>query len=345
MENLVNITNQANRYSKNLFSEQSLINDNSVINYNYNTVSGGYTLSEKDSFTGVSKAMKAYVFQDVISGISVDFDLADALKYTADKDGNYIFQYSFMFTEINANPDTLVDFNVKMFKKSILVETFTNTINLHEFEINKYYNFAQSFDLDEGDLVDFSFSLERPSIGPPNFNFEVCFDGFKLEKNSYNFSNIGIPSFYSLPVTKITGWQSKVDTINSQNLTENTDNLIAFTGVDAYNEINNLMDSVGKITPKNVNDAICVDFVFSFPSPSGTNDFLSVKLKVNGIVYRAQSFNILEPIGETNYVSVSFSLSVMEDFKEFGGLIYVNPSTNITISNRYLQVTRTHKGQ
>jgi hypothetical protein len=215
---LVNITNQANRYSKNLFSEQSLINDNSVINYNYNTVSGGYTLSEKDSFTGVSKAIKAYVFQNVISGISVNFDFDNALKYTADKDGNYIFQYSFMFTEINANPNTLVDFNVKMFKNSILVETFTNTINLHEFEINKYYNFAQSFNLNEGDLIDFSFSLERPSIGSPNFNFEVCFDGFKLEKNSYNFSNIGIPSIYSLPIdlfslnNNTTGWEQITDT-------------------------------------------------------------------------------------------------------------------------------------
>ena len=154
-----------------------------------------------------------------------------------------------------------------------------------------------------------------------------------------------MPSFYSLPISTATGWQSKTDTINTQNLTANTDNLITFTGTNDFNVLNNLINSVGKITPISLNDALNVDFVFSFPSPSGSGHFLNVKLKVNGVVYRAQSYSILAPTGETNYVSVSFSLAVMQAFKEFGGELFVNPNHAITISNRYLQVSRTHKGQ
>ena len=345
MIQLVNVPNQGSRYAKNLLSDESLISDNSDINYDYNTVSGGYELSLKDSFNGISKAFKATVFQDVEDGVAVNFNFGNALKYTADANGNYIFQCSLKLSEVNANPETFVDLNVKMFKNSILTETFKTTLDLISLEENKYYNFAQSFDLNEGDLVDFSFSLDRPSIGLPNYNFQICIDGFKLEKNLYNIGEYGMPSFYTLPISTATGWQSKTDTINTQNLTANTDNLISFAGTNDFNVLNNLIDSVGKITPISLNDALNVDFVFSFPSPSGSGHFLNVKLKVNGVVYRAQSYSILAPTGETNYVSVSFSLAVMQAFKDFGGELFVNPNHAITISNRYLQVSRTHKGQ
>lgn len=153
----------------------------------------------------------------------------------------------------------------------------------------------------------------------------------------------GIAPFYSEPTNQTTGYKSKVDTSNTQNLTANTDNLISFTGVESSNGGLNIMNSNGKITPIKLGDVLVTDFVFTFPSPSGTTDFLSVKLKVNGVIYRAQSFQILEPTGETNYVAVSFTLPVEADFLQYGAEFFINPNVAITISNRYLQVTRVHK--
>lgn len=46
----------------------------------------------------------------------------------------------------------------------------------------------------------------------------------------------------------------------------------------------------------------------------------------------------------SNYVAVSFNLPVEADFKTYGAEFFVNPNVAITISNRYFQVTRTHKG-
>jgi len=344
MADLILIENVSNRYSENLFSSDSLISDATIITYNKNSVSGGYVLSEKDSFTGYSKALKASVYQDVTLGFGVDFDFRDALKHTAEIDGNYIFQTNFKITTENSSPSTLVDINVKMYVNTILTETFTKTIDLNSLELEKYYTLSQSFNLIEGDLVDFSFELIRPSIGIPNPNFTICFDGFKLENNTYNIGAVGIPSFYSLPKSNNTGYQSKVDVVNTQNLTALTDNLISFTGVDSENGGLVLMDSLGKITPLRLGDTLSLDFVFSFTTPVGSDDFLSVKFKVNSVIYRAQSFSILEPTGETNYASVSFNLPVEADFLTYGGEFYVNPNVDITISNRYLQCTRTHKG-
>lgn len=319
----------------NLLSSKSLLKDNPTISYNSGSVSGTGTISDELVCQNGALSFKVFEVQNVINGLFCQFDFGTALEYTATRNGIYTFSFYALKGVINANPNYNVDFKLKIFVNSVLVETFVKS-ELLEVGSLEDLRLAQSFQLFDGDVVNFSFELESPSVGTPNPNITLYFTGFQL-----NYGNV---SDYNMPIEQKTGWQSKVDTINTQVLTANTDNLIAFTGTDSSNGDLTLMNSVGKITPIKAGDSVNADFAFSFPSPSGTTDYLSVKLKVNGVVYRAQSFNILEPTGETNYVAVSFTLPVEADFKTYGGEFFVNPNVAITISNRYLQVTRTHKG-
>lgn len=329
MANLAQISLQE---TGNLLSCKSLLKDNPTISYIGNTGIG--TITNERIVNADCFSYKMYEVQNAITGLNTQFSFGDALQYTVVREGNHTFSFFISKGNIKADTDYNVDVSLKLYVNSVLIETYTKNVPLINDGID--FRFAQSFNLNEGDDVNFAFEVNKPSVGTPNPNIELYFTCFQL-----NYGNV---SDYNIPIEQKTGWQSKVDTINTQALTANTDNLIAFTGTDSSNGDLTLMNSVGKITPIKIGDALSVDFVFTFPSPSGTTDYLSVKLKVNGIVYRAQSFNILEPTGETNYVAVSFNLPVEADFKTYGAEFFVNPNVAITISNRYFQATRTHKG-
>lgn len=326
---LAKITNSISEYSENLLTPFCTFDKT----HSWNIISGGangiVSNSNVRKFDGLKSLRVDFtgIGQLVFSSGSTEMD------FTAPKDGIYILSSRF-FRELTATGD--VSFEFTLFKNAIPFLEINENFNTETFELGKWNNFAQSFELEEGDVLSFVLKIGSSITGN-----HIYIDGLKLELDD---RNLGIPSVYSRPIEQITGWQSKTDTINTQILTADIDNLISFAGVDANNGLIGLMDTGAKITPLNLNDNIKVDFVCSFNSPSGTNDFLSIKLKVNGVIYRAQSFNILEPTGETNYVSVSFDLSVMEDFFNFGGEIYINPSVGITIENRYIQVGRNHKG-
>ena len=330
-----NLTNIPLGDTQNLLSYKSLLKDNPSITFNASGVSSTGTISDYLTIQKECSSFRTELFQNVVTGLSAYFDFGDALEYTATRYGNYTFSFYALKGELNVNPNYNVDVILKVYINSILTHTFTKNTPIEAGSLEDL-RFVQSFDLALNDVVNFEFEIQKSSVGTPNPNIELFFTGFQL--------NYGAVTNYQLPLLSETGWQSKVDTINTQVLTANTDNLIAFTGTDSSNGGLTLMNSVGKITPIKAGDSVNADFAFSFPSPSGTTDYLSVKLKVNGVVYRAQSFNILEPTGETNYVAVSFNLPVEADFKTYGAEIFVNPNVAITISNRYLQVTRTHKG-
>lgn len=345
MANLIQINNVSNRYSKNLFSELSLISDNTDINYNYNTVSGGYILSDVDSFSGVSKALKAEVLQNVESGFNVSFDFGDALEFIAPETGVYIYQNSIKFNSINANNNTYVNFNVNVYINSVLVHTFTNEINLSDYELRKYYTFGQSFSLNDGDVVNFAFELQRDSIGTPNPNFTICVDGFKLEKNIYNIGEVGIPSFYSLPQEEqATGYESKSDTSNIISLTADIDNLVSITSESEENGGLKLLNTNAKITPIKLGDVLIVDFACTFVTPPGTDKNVVIKLMVDGIAYRSFTYPLTKGEGNDDEFSISWSLPCGQSLIDNGAEIYINPMEAMTNKNRYISVTRIHKG-
>lgn len=359
---LIQITNVANRYSENLLSPQSLISDNTTITYDYNTTSGGYILSEKDSFTGSSKALKASIYQNVISGFSVSFDLGDALKHTVEIDGNYIFQTNFKITEINANPGTLVDLNIKMFVNTILTETFTKVIDINSLELEKYYTVAQSFNLNEGDLVDFSFQLERPSIGTPNPNFTICFDGFKLENNTYNIGAVGVPSFYSLPVdvflksNSTTGWEQITDTtytsgsplsivegVTGKILTGTVSRITTQLPSGVTEFYNTTTD---KLMAVNDGDAFTLSLRFK-AKMDVANGLADVAINIGGAlnVISQETLVFSKGIGVEQRFDIDLSYFTGTTFIANGGDIEITPlNGDISIYDIVLVPIRTHKG-
>ncbi len=159
-------------------------------------------------------------------------------------------------------------------------------------------------------------------------------------RNSFDKCNDNFDELYSA-----TGFQSISDTTNIQTLTALTDNLVSFSAPFEENGGLTLMDSNAKITPVGLNDIMGVDFSFTGVVPIGSNLFLSIFLKVGGVIYRATSQSLVKGVGLDDYFSVSWILPVGASFLSNGGLIYVNPVVGMNIKNRYLSVTRIGKGK
>lgn len=139
-----------------------------------------------------------------------------------------------------------------------------------------------------------------------------------------------------------TGWERNIDTTNIQALTGSIDNLISFNGNNLSNDNLNLLDNNSKITPILLGDLLIIDFAFTVITPNLNNQYVNVKLKVNGNIYRSQTFPLLKYNGLDEYVSVSFSLPVENIFLTNGAVFYIEPSTNMSIKNRYISVLRSH---
>jgi len=139
------------------------------------------------------------------------------------------------------------------------------------------------------------------------------------------------------------GWQSRVDTTNTQSLTGATNNLISFTGNLEENGGLILMNTNAKVMPIALGDAVQVDFSFTAVVPSGTDHFLNILFIVNSFVYRSNTYIFKKGVGTDDYISVSYFLPVGAVFLANGGEFYINPDVAVTIKNRYISVSRIHK--
>lgn len=140
-----------------------------------------------------------------------------------------------------------------------------------------------------------------------------------------------------------TGWQSRVDTTNTQTLTGATNNLISFAGTLEENGGLTLMNSLAKITPITLGDAIHVDFSFTAVTPAGQDHYLNILFIVGGFVYRSNTFTLLKGAGNDDNISVSYFLPVGALFLANGGELFINPDVSLDIKNRYVSVSRIHK--
>jgi hypothetical protein len=195
MANLIKIDSFINKYNDNLLSVNSLLNNNPTVNFNSNT--GSYDITSTDSYSENAKCIEFTEVQNIVSGSFVQFDLGDALEYTATKDGNYIFQYSVYNKIVNSSNSLPTEFKLKLYVNTILVEEFTNTLDINELEEQKYHTFTQSFNLLDTDVVNFAFEFFAPSVGSPNPNFTFNVGGFKLEIDDKFLS--GLPTIFSYP--------------------------------------------------------------------------------------------------------------------------------------------------
>lgn len=337
MGNLINITNFKAEYSENLLPITALISDTTDLSFSGD---GIVSVSEDYQFSD-NKSLKLEMPISNSTDKQTNFNLGSDLSFTAKYSGNYIFSFR-MLKIANYSGSADLELKVNLFVNSLLVDSFL-IIKKHVFYDNdKFYTFCQSFNLTTNDVVNFTFEIVVGAVFP-NEVLKLHFSGFKLELDD---RFLGIPSIYSKPKSEqITGYQSRVDTINTQNLTALTDNLVSFSGTLEENGGLSLMDSNAKVTPISLNDIISVDFAFTGVVPVGLNLFLSVYLKVNGNIFRATTLPIIKGEGLDDYFSVSWILPVGADFLANGATIHVNPLAAMTIKERYVNVTRLAKGK
>jgi hypothetical protein len=328
---------------------QGIYIQDEIANYTPNILPYSSTFDNAVSITKVSGASTAtanYTTKFAFDGVksilafnqstatALNFNLGTALEKTLNNTGNYIVSLRLLHENNTVYTDKIT---LKITVNGVASFYTMDCQFTADMVKNQWYTFAQSFAFSTSDVVNFSFE----QVCANALSTGTFIDGFKMELSD---RNNGLPTIYTRPTDDLTGWQSRVDTTNTQSLTANTDNTIAFSGTLESNGGLVLMDSNTKITPLKVGDFINVDFSFTAVTPSGTSNYLTAKFIVNGVAYRSESHTFLKGSGVDDNVSVSYGFPVTADFLTFGGNFVINPNVAVTIKNRYISVCRTHKG-
>jgi hypothetical protein len=328
MANVV-ITNQESpKYSVNLYPYESALNGSVSITENE------FGVAELDASVKYNRlnSIRAIITSNVSTFV---FNIGDALTFTAPETGTYIFSFRlFMSSDYSANSLTG---RFTMFQKAVGTDFGFDKTDFG-FEYDKWNTFTQTVFLEAGDLIENEFKLNSDTVGT-----RVYIGGIKAE---FDDRNLGLPSRYSEPFNDelTTGFQVRVDTINTQAITNSIENTVSFTGTLEENGGLTLMDTNAKIIPISINDCVTVDFSCTFITPAGADRYAVVTLFVDGQPYRSTTHQLIKGSGNDDPFSISWSLNVGSLFLANGGFIKINPSADCSIKNRYLKVERTHKG-
>lgn len=317
----VPITNLAQEFSENLF----LNSDNPVT---INAGGANATITKDSSFNFSS--FKSTKIDFINDNARIDFTI-DGVSITANRTGLHCLSIRFFKTNKTAS----IAFLTKVFVNSVLTANNTLEYDLYStvgFVDDVWNCYAQTVYLNAGDVVTFSFEASTDDS-----DCILYVDGFKFESTNY-------PTIFTLPNEQKTGWESKADTTNTIALTGATDNLFSLTAPSESNGGLVFLDNFSKVQPLKLGDLLVCDLAFTVITPAGSNNFITVKFIVNGVVYGAQTFTLLKGSGNDDEIRVSFGLPVSSDFLANGGEFYINPNVNLNIKNRYISVSRTHKG-
>lgn len=135
----------------------------------------------------------------------------------------------------------------------------------------------------------------------------------------------------------------------TQSITASTDTVITLSGATQTENGNvNLLDLTNNIiTPEEVNDVLAIDLALPFTTPTGTNNYVSLALRVKttGTIYRAVNHLMVKGSGNQDYLTASFTVPINSDAQTNGLEFIVNSNVNFTIDSKFLSVTRIHKAQ
>lgn len=135
----------------------------------------------------------------------------------------------------------------------------------------------------------------------------------------------------------------------TQSITASTDTVVTITGAtQTENGTVDLLDLTNNvITPEAVNDVLAIDLAIPFTTPSGTNNYVSLilRVKTTGQVYRAITHSMLKGSGNQDYLTGSWTIPINADAQTNGLELIVNSNVNFTIDSKFLSVTRIHKAQ
>lgn len=194
MANLIQIDNLIADYSENLLPSPAVFDENTDIFY---SGSGTVSLASNVSYDG-AKSVNLFCNTDAFVVSTVLFNFNNDIKKVVTKTGNYIFSLKLYNGTVSTN-SLNVTVKVNLYVNTVFVDSFTNTFDTGTFSRNSWTTFAQSFALNANDEVNFTFEFDAPTSPEPNPNVNLYFDGLKLEHDD---RSLGIPTIYSLPVSK-----------------------------------------------------------------------------------------------------------------------------------------------
>ena len=328
---LVQFNNFKAEYSDNILSNTSLLKGDVVIN------SSGDGLLEITDLYSYSKNANSLYFSstyNIITGIGAYFDLGTALEKVIPKAGNHILQFSVLNDTAYGDP-LPIDLTLEVWVDGLLTNEYTQSFDAMTLANQTFYNFTQSFEVVEGQNVNYKFRIDSPYPGNPAPVLKLYFSGFKLEVDD---RKLNTPSIFTEPSLLLSLWQSRVDNVNTQTLTLATDNLYSYTGVSESNDTITLITTAGLIQPTKVGNVITIDTAFSLTTPAGADHYLDIKLVVNGFTYRGKTVTLIKGAGNTDFISASWTLPVGSDFFTYGGEIYLRPDATCNITNRYISI-------
>lgn len=213
-------------------------------------------------------------------------------------------------------------------------------------------------------------TLQRNAITNPAEGLLV----FDIDLNTFYFYNGTIWTTFASSTEKKTGWVSLSDgnysltlpgitlaqSINPTNFTninldftdDVTDNIIEAFAPTGYNASDFFDDSINRITPLAVGDAIELRLQFE-AIPDANNSFLVIAIDIgspNGIVIFQKTVPLLRGSGDTNKISESILLFQLGTFATNGAIIKMGYATssgspgNVNLSNFSLVISRVNHG-
>ncbi len=141
-----------------------------------------------------------------------------------------------------------------------------------------------------------------------------------------------------------TGFMSRFDA-STIPIYGSTLNIMSITGTPEENGGLVLMDSNSWLTPLGLNDVLILDFAGTFITPAGSDHYATVSLYVpTGGNYRSQTIPLIKGSGNDDEFSVSWTLPVGATFLASGGYVVIDADVDLSIKNRYINVTQLRKG-
>jgi len=141
-----------------------------------------------------------------------------------------------------------------------------------------------------------------------------------------------------------TGFMSRFDA-TTRPIYESILNIMYITGTPEQNGGLALMDSNSWLTPLGLNDVLILDFAGTFITPAGSDHYATISLYVPSAGnYRSQTIPLIKGSGNDDEFSVSWTLPVGATFLANGGYVVIDADVDLSIKNRYINVTQIRKG-
>jgi len=327
-------------YSDNLLTYNSTFNDILV----WNITSGTGTVTHDQSVMFQGKSLKIESLDNTL----LTFNTVSDLGFTAESDGRYIFSFRVM-CKLSTGDDPSVFVN--LFKNGVAFNQLQAFVT--EAPLNNWNCFAQSFDLNEGDVITYTLSYQS---GTPDSNI-VWLDGLKCELDD---RHLGTPTAWSMPLdfytNPYTGWAYYVDSLVTPTITIGT--TYTQISIDALGatisdylplEIrgNYELWAGSKITPISIGDDYDGRFDVTITAKTGSPTAIELIIDISGgVAGTNKAFTgWLQAIGTAPYdQSMPLDFFGLATFKANGGKIYARTDTGtVTIGRRNIKISRKSK--